>query len=201
MDRRVRFSSFVQIVLTVAAPVAGGSVWAADVPAGAIGGVPVPLPESRLLESAVRPGELGNNVVLGTMLEHSLMGNLVLDEIGSSLDGARLEKAVAGSPNWRSQNSANQPGLHDDGRQSIASRVSLARPHVMSLSDGREVGTSADRRTAAANEMLPISREILPLLVSTIPGHASFTLAANRLPNSAAVVGVRPAYLKPAEYR
>lgn len=211
MERRARISSLVQLLVVVAAPVAGGVVQAADGPAVANGGLAASRPERRLLEAAVRHGELGESVVLGTMLEHSLMGNFAIEELGSSLlagtrpDLSRLdsqsERASAAPASWSRLRSEGERGPDTKLGETVASRMSLARPRIMSLSSGKELSMSVERRTAAANDVLPISREVLPLLVNAMPDHASFRLASSRLSHSAAVVGVRPAYLKPGEFR
>lgn len=203
MGRVGRCASFVQLLLPLATfPILGGISKAAEFPAAAMRSSAL---ESTLHDVVLPAGKPDVGVVFGAMLEDSLMGDMVLNEIGdtlakSRLDPARLESRldrVTGAP-------AAWPSLSAEGRkahvgETAASRLSLARPQITSLTTGRQVGASAQSRVA--NEFLPLSREVFPLLVNVIPDHASFTLASNRLPNSAAVVGVRPAYLKPAAFR
>jgi hypothetical protein len=208
MRRSGRFFSFVQLLLALATlPLNGGSARAADVPDAAVGVMRSAALESTLRDVVLSSSEPHDGVAFGAMLGDSLMGDMVLSATlaTSRLDPARLESRparVSGAPAaWASLNADVHESLVADVGESATSRLSLARPQITSLTTGRQVNALAQSRAAAANDVLPLSREIFPLLVNAIPDHASFTLAGKRLPNSAAVVGVRPAYLKPAAFR
>jgi hypothetical protein len=215
MRRRDRFFSFVQLLLSLATlPLIGGFSEAADVPAAAVGTTRPSALGAAFHDVVLPSGRLHDTAAIGVVLGDSLMGDMVLNEIGAeigaSLATARLDPIqlesrhdrVSGTPAaWGSLGSDGQGAQLAGNGERATSPLSLARPQITSLTTGRQVGASARSRAAAANDVLPLSREIFPLLVNAIPDHASFTLAGNRLPNSAAVVGVRPAYLKPAAFR